>query len=221
MNKSIYSYALIVLIGVSVLACLPSNIPSLATATPQTLVTVPPMPTEFLPQPQTGTTPQSETGLENENLLTTIPDGFKVDYQAEQNNQIITEMVAEGESVQNWTTLITVQIFLGNTSTSPEQFQDNLTQLWFGACPNSESYPVADGIENGYNFVLWQLYCPLNPSTQKVEFTYIKAIQGNDSLYSVQVAFRYQPTDDDITRWMQYLKTVQVCDSRIPERACP
>jgi hypothetical protein len=69
--------------------------------------------------------------------------------------------------------------------------------------------------------VLWQLSCPLNPSTQKVEYTYLKAIQGNDSFYLVQVAFRYEPSDEDVTQWMQYLKQVQVCDTRIPERACP
>ncbi|HET9908252.1 MAG TPA: hypothetical protein VFQ23_16495, partial [Anaerolineales bacterium] len=145
----------------------------------------------------------------------------KIDFQAEQNNMVISEMVPQSESVDNWSTLITVQIFLGMTNTTPEQYQDTLTQSWFAACQDSASYPVADGTENGYNFVLWQLYCPLNPSTQKVEFTYLKAIQGNDSFYLVQVAFRHEPTSDEITEWMNYLRTVQVCDSRIPESACP
>jgi hypothetical protein len=178
------------------------------------------MPTEFLIQPQTETT-QTGTGLENENLLAGLPEGFKVDYQEEQGNQTITEMVAEGESVEDWTTMVTVQVYLGETNTTPEQAQETLTDSWFNACENSESYPVADGAENGYDFILWQLYCPLNPSTQKPELTYLKAIQGNDSFYLVQVAFRYEPSDEDITRWTQYLKQVQVCDSRIPEQACP
>ncbi len=129
-------------------------------------------------------------------------------------------MVAENESVNDWTTLVTVQTFKRIQNT-PEQFQENLTKLWFDSCPNSESYPVADGVENGYNFVLWMLYCPLNPSTQKMEYAYIKAIQGNDSFYDVQVAFRYEPSDEDITYWMNYLKEVVVCDTRIAEQACP
>ncbi|MBV6451239.1 MAG: hypothetical protein MHPDNHAH_01970 [Anaerolineales bacterium] len=129
-------------------------------------------------------------------------------------------MVAENESVNDWTTLVTVQTFKRIQNT-PEQFQENLTKLWFDSCPNSESYPVADGVENGYNFVLWMLYCPLNPATQKMEYAYIKAIQGNDSFYDVQVAFRYEPSDEDITYWMNYLKEVIVCDTRIAEQACP
>jgi hypothetical protein len=159
--------------------------------------------------------------LENENLLAGLPEGFKVDYQAEQNNQTITEMVPEDESVENWTTMVTVQVYLGEKNTTPEQAQDNLTQAWFNACQNSESYPVADGTENGYNFVLWMLYCPLNPSTQQSEYTYLKAIEGNDSFYLVQVAFRHEPSEDEITQWMNYMKEVQVCDSRIDGQTCP
>ena len=220
MKKSTTTLNVIAITSIFILACSSAYLPSLATTTPQTIITVPAMPTKFLAQPQTGTT-QTGTGLENENLLAGLPDGFKVDYQAEQGNQTITEMVPEGESVNDWTTLVTVQIFMGMTNTAPEQYQENMTQSWFNACENSESYPVADGEENGYNFVLWQLYCPLNPSTQKVEYAYLKAIQGNDSFYLVQVAFRHEPSSDEITQWMQYLKQVQVCDSRIPEQACP
>jgi hypothetical protein len=114
-----------------------------------------------------------------------------------------------------------VQVYLGQNSLTPAQAQETLTTDWFNACANSESYPIADGEENGYDFSLWQLYCPLNPSTQLEEYTYMKAIAGNDSFYLVQVAFRYEPTEADVTRWMQYLKQVQVCDTRIAERACP
>ena len=220
MKRSTSTINLIFITSIFILACSSASLPSLATATPQTIITVPPMPTEFITQPQTGTT-QTGSGLENENLLAELPEGFKVDYQAEQGNQTITEMVAEGESVEAWTTMVTVQVYLSETNITPQQAQDTLTNDWFNACENSESYPVADGAENGYDFILWQLYCPLNSSTQKPELTYLKAIQGNDSFYLVQVAFRYEPSDEDITQWIQYLKQVQVCDSRIPERACP
>lgn len=220
MKNSVSTISTILLSSLFILACSSMYMPSLATATPQTIVTIPAMPTEFLSQPQTATT-QPETGLENENLLAKLPNGFKIAYQAEQGNQTITEMVAEDETVEDWTTMVTVQVYLGEQNTTPSQAQDNLTQAWFNACQNSETYPIANGVENGYNFVLWQLYCPLNPATQKVEYTFMKAIQGNDSFYLVQVAFRYEPTEADITRWMNYLRDVQVCDSRLPGQACP
>lgn len=220
MKRPTSTINIIFITSIFILACSSATLPSLATATPQTIITVPPMPTEFLTQPQAETA-QPGTGLENENLLAGLPAGFKVGYQAEQNNITINEMVAENETVEDWTTMVTVQVFLGKTDTTPQQAQDILTNDWFNACANSETYPVADGAENGYNFVLWQLYCPLNSATQKPELTYMKAIQGNDSLYLVQVAFRFEPSEADVTQWITYLKEVKVCDSRIAERACP
>lgn len=220
MKKITTSISAILMTALFVLACSSMYIPSFATATPQTIITMPPMPTEFLAQPQTGTA-QTGSGLENENLLAGLPEGFKVDYHGQENNFVISEMVPEGESINDWTTLVTVEIFLGEKNTTPDQYQQTLTERWFGACENSETYPIADGIENGYKFVLWQLYCPLNRSTQTLEYTFLKAIQGNDSFYLVQVAFRHEPSEEEITHWMNYFKEVQVCDSRIPGRACP
>ena len=46
-------------------------------------------------------------------------------------------------------------------------------------------------------------------------------MQGNDSLYVVQVALKARPTEQATTRWMDYLRTVGVCDTRLPDRACP
>lgn len=211
MQRSRLPFRVILIGGLFLLACSLLPIPNTKVETLPTSTPEPPMPQAT----DTG------MGLENENLLAEIPTGFKVDYQAKQDNIAINEMVPASESVDDWTTLVTVQIFLGMTGTTPEQYQESMTQSWFNACENSESYPVADGDENGYNFVLWQLYCPLNPVTQKVEYAYLKAIQGNDSFYLIQVAFRNEPSPDEITQWMEYLKKVQVCDSRIPERACP
>ena len=54
-----------------------------------------------------------------------------------------------------------------------------------------------------------------------MEISWFKAVQGNDSFYLVQKAFRFVPSKAQIARWVGYLKAVHVCDSRLPERACP
>lgn len=214
MKQSAITLNVIVVTSIFLLACSLLPLPDATSGTPPTFT-----PEPVLPQFDQST--EAGTASENENLLAELPTGFKIDYQAEQNNMVINEMVPQSESVNDWTTMVTVQIFLGETNTTSEQYQETMTQSWFNACQDSESYPVANGDENGYNFVLWQLYCPLNPSTQKVEYAYMKAIQGNDSFYLVQVAFRREPSSDEITQWMNYLREVQVCDTRIAERACP
>jgi hypothetical protein len=63
--------------------------------------------------------------------------------------------------------------------------------------------------------------CSLNTATGDPEFAWFKGIEGNDSFYLIQVARKVQPTHELSTRWMDYLKRVRVCDTRLPDRTCP
>jgi hypothetical protein len=158
--------------------------------------------------------------LQNENLLVTMPDGFKMDFQEKTKEMLISEMVPGAESVDNWTQMVTVQIFFGLKS-GPEEFKSKVETGWARACRGSSAHAVAQGKENAYPFAVWLLACPLNKTTGKPEFTWFKAMQGNDSLYVVQVALKARPSQEATTRWMDYLRTVRVCDTRLPDRACP
>ena len=132
---------------------------------------------------------------------------------------LISEMVPVKQSVKNWTEMVTVQVFYGLKAT-PDQFKARIESGLAAACPKSESHPVAQGEENGYPSMVWLQNCPLNKATGKPEITWFKAIQGNDSFYIVQVAFKAWPSKEQITQWMRYLKDVTVCDTRLPDRAC-
>jgi hypothetical protein len=159
--------------------------------------------------------------LVNENLLVTKPDGYKVGFSDKKNNAVITEMVPDAESVENWTEMVTVQIFLGMKGVSPEQFKARMERLWLGACSNAISNPIASATENGYPVSVWQMFCPRNAQTGKPETTWFKAIQGRDSFYVVQKAFKFEPSKEQVVTWTRYLKKASVCDSRLPGRACP
>jgi hypothetical protein len=158
--------------------------------------------------------------LVNENLLVTMPDGYKVGFSTKKNNMIMNEMVPAAETVENWTEMVTVQIFLGMKGVSPDQFRANMEKLWFGACAKASSHPIASAVENGYPASVWLMSCPLNAKTGKPEITWFKAIRGNDSFYVVQKAFRFEPSKEQVVTWTGYLKKVSVCDSRLPDRAC-
>jgi hypothetical protein len=158
--------------------------------------------------------------LQNENLLVTMPDGFKADFQQKTKEMLISEMVPSAESVADWTQMVTVQIFY-DLKNGAEQFKSNVETGWARACRGSSAHAIAQGNENGYPFAVWLLACPLNRTTGKPEFTWFKAMQGNDSLYVVQVALKARPSDETTTRWMDYLRKVRVCDTRLPDRACP
>ena len=159
--------------------------------------------------------------LENENLLTTMPAGYKVDFQERKGNMLMTEMVPVNESVDNWTEMVTVQIFYGLKNVTPEQFKKRMEGLWQGSCPNSASKAISQGAERGYPTGMWMLHCPLNAGSGKPENTWFKAIQGADSFYVVQKAYKFTPSKEHESKWTGYLQSISVCDSRVLERACP
>lgn len=163
----------------------------------------------------------SRANLEDEVLLVDIPRGYKVGFQRNDNNMRMTEMVPVNESVKNWTEMVTVQVFYRLQDVKPEQFKGRLEQLWTGGCPGSKSKPVAQGEVGGYPSITWVMFCPLNRATGKPENTWFRAIQGVDSLYVVQKAYKFTPSKQQEEQWLGYLQNVSVCDSRVPERACP
>ena len=166
-------------------------------------------------------TTSAHAGLINENLLVAVPDGYKIDFRDKKKNIVINEMVPVAQSVNDWTEMVTVQIFLGAKGVTPQQFRTTMEGRWRGACPNSSAHAIADNVENGYATAVWLLSCPHNSTTGKPEMTWFKAIQGNDSFYVVQKAFKFSPSREQVVTWTRYLRKIAVCDSRLPERRCP
>jgi hypothetical protein len=158
--------------------------------------------------------------FENENLLVAVPKGYKPDYNAKNARGIVTEMVPQNESVKNWTEMVTVQIFF-RIKPGPDAFRERIAQGWAKSCKGASAHAIAQGQENGYAFAVWLLACPRNPQTGKPEWTWFKAIQGNDSFYVVQKAFKFEPAREQVVAWTRYLKGVSVCDTRGSEHRCP
>src|SRR5690348_1484537 len=126
--------------------------------------------------------------FEGENLLVTMPQGYKVGFQQKKSGAQITEMVPSGETVEGWTEMVTVQVFNGMTGVTPEQFRGRMVQMWSGACADAVAGPPTLAVENGYRIAFWMMTCPLNKASGKPETTWFKAIEGRDSFYVVQKA---------------------------------
>src|SRR5690348_15133178 len=157
--------------------------------------------------------------FEGENLLVTMPQGYKVGFQQKKANAQITEMVPSGETVEAWTEMVTVQVFNGLKGVTPDQLRDRMVKLWSASCADAIAGPPTRAVENGYPIAFWMMTCPLNKQSGKPETTWFKAIQGNDSFYVVQKAFKFDPSQDQIVQWTLYLKKVAVCDTRVTARA--
>jgi hypothetical protein len=176
---------------------------------------------------------RSETPIRwqvGENLMAIVPRGWKIGFQARQGNLQITEFVPEGQTVDNWQSLLTMQIVFGGLSKTPRQVFEESVALSRRFCPNLEAVLMTTGEENGYPFALWMQMCRNNPQVNQAEITLFKVIQGNDSFYFVHRAWRVPtvspneaiPIDpNELVEWGRYMRLVGVCDTRIPERNCP
>ena len=103
----------------------------------------------------------------------------------------------------------------------PQKFRSAMADELHEACEGGESRPVEEGDENGYEVAIWLQMCPLNPATGKPEYTWLKAILGNEKFYLVQKAFRFEPSEDQIRQWTQYLKDSFLCEMHSLDHPCP
>jgi hypothetical protein len=126
-----------------------------------------------------------------ENLLVEIPGEFESAYHLKTDQGEINEFVREGETVEEWTEMITVQLFPPETDN--RSFFRRFEALSRQSCKDSSIYVVATEKENGYRVKVFELYCPTNLQTQKGEVTFLKTLQGRDKFYVVQKAWRTDP----------------------------
>ena len=127
-----------------------------------------------------------------------LPKDFKIGYQTKQNGMAMVKLVPQKQTLDNWTKMITLQSIAG-ANLGAEEFRNNTANLWQNACPKSSFNPITEGEANGYSGAVWQLTCEYNPQTGKPEYTWFKAIQGDDSLYVTQYTFRYAPRKKNTT----------------------
>ena len=156
-----------------------------------------------------------------ETLIAPVPDGFEVGFEASQDFASIREFVPHGETVHDWSRMITVQIFKGMTLKHPDDFAKMMSTSIDKTCSRAKSVRMARGLDNGYPYALWVMNCPLNPQTGKPEHFWIKALLSGTTLYSVQYAYRSEMTDELSQPPQAYLKTAILCDADRAEAPCP
>jgi hypothetical protein len=158
--------------------------------------------------------------LVGENLVVTTPDGYKIASETRKNDLVLTQMVPAGESANDWSEMVTVQVFRGQ-KVDAKQFATTLAREWIKACPDGQAYAISETQESGYPVLLFALTCPRNDATGKPEYAWFKTITGNESFFLVQRTAKFAPSPEQLATWGRYLRSIAVCDSRLPERACP
>jgi len=165
-------------------------------------------------------TPVARAQFNDENLRQVLPPGFKIGFKSERPGLTMTEDVPDGQTVKDWSEMITTQVFLGRKSADPSAFLSGVRSRWLAACPGSVEPTIHTGNANGYPVSMMLLGCPLNPATGKPEVALMRGIAGADSFYLIQYAWRSAPTQEQVNAATRYLGTVNACDTRTPAHPC-
>jgi len=152
-----------------------------------------------------------------ERLVQPTAPGFIVGYQAEAGGASIMEQIPAGETVHDWTRMITTQRFDGVArNVSPEGFLQIMSQGLRRACAGATTSDVK--LANGATVL--RANCPFNTATGKPETFFARTLAAGDRMHVVQAAFRRVPTAADVQWARTYLNGVALCGDKSKEPAC-
>jgi hypothetical protein len=157
---------------------------------------------------------------DTERLMFSPPKDFKIGFESHRGNSRMTEWVPVGETVDNWTQILTVQIYRG-AEVSAAAFLQGVGKLYMDACPDTAAKGIFTGEANGYVVSMLLLKCPKNPKIGQPESTAFRVLKGSDAIYSVQRAWRAIPSDQEVDEVMHFLATVTLCEPGSAVHPCP
>ena len=153
-------------------------------------------------------------------LMGNTPPDFEVGYRNDSAEVLMTEYVPSGQTVHNWSRMITIQGLINYRPVTLQNFATSFTQLVIDECSDSTHEILQSGEQLGYGYIVFGIACFKNLQTDLPEFILAKAIQGDDALYLIQKAWRYEPSEDALEDWMAQLETFSVCGSKNEYSKC-
>ncbi|WP_296224590.1 hypothetical protein [Ralstonia sp. UBA689] len=158
--------------------------------------------------------------VQNETLMVAAPDGYTIANSGRRNNAEVTQMVPSGQNVNDWTEMVTVQIYPDVNAFTFNTYAAGLEERFKAACESAEAHALKRAEKNGYDTEYWELNCQVKDGAHTPSVTWFKMLRGNDRLYVVLKAFLMEPSKEQIKTTAQYLKNISVCDTRLKDRPC-
>ncbi|QNK02880.1 hypothetical protein [Dyella telluris] len=158
---------------------------------------------------------------EGERLIQAVPPHFRIVGRDNTKAAGLVQLVPDDQTGAHWTEMLTTQIFYNPKATSFMAYRGELEREWQGSCDKTGVDYAMDGEQNGYPINVWVQSCRFRSTSSKPNIALIKMITGRDSVYVIQVNFRYVPDQAKVAQWSSYLDKVTVCDSRMKGRECP
>lgn len=171
--------------------------------------------------------------LADEKLFVGIPPDWSKARQQDQPDRSIVEYLPPGQTVQNWTEMVTIQKFRG-TDVDLLTYLEKLIEKFGAGCQAARQMGPRVGEENGYKAAVAYMECRgPDPATAEpgvtlkaIEFMAVKAIQGRDGLNLVERAWHGDdPAQHPLNRstasdWVSVVRDAELCDMENLMQTC-
>ncbi len=173
---------------------------------------------------------------EGERLGIVFPSGWHEAYRSQGVDVQLSEWTPAGESVGNWTDMITVALLRGRSDLDPVGYLQAFLDEFQAKCGEFRSRDVASRKERGRLTAVAFMECR-RPDPRKfgpeillreIEVLMVKAIRGLENFYVVQRAWHGDTvgpghpmhSEDAGAAWVRFMEQARVCDERPPGISC-
>jgi len=156
-----------------------------------------------------------------EQLVWQVPADWKVAQRQQKSGLVLTQLIPEDQDLSNAHDMINVAVLLNGSGLTPRDYARVAPGMLAKSCPGLLGRVISNGQENGYDWAIWTHSCPSNPATGKVEIAYSKVIAGQQRLYLADRTWRYQPREQEIAYWTDFLQSIYLCDTDKQRQPCP
>ena len=153
-----------------------------------------------------------------EYLAMPIQPGFVVGHKETAQNGSIEERVPQGETVDDWTRIVT--LIRLNSPIAPSDYIANFTTGLRRNCPGASAEPPTPAKIGIHAALASRLDCPLNPQTGKPEVLFYRVFSAGGALFMTQVSFRYAPSGRDIAWAYEQIGGARLCGGVRPDPGC-
>ncbi len=156
--------------------------------------------------------------VEGESLVMVPPEGYKIVFTKQKKGLEVSELIPEGDSLSDWQEMLALQVYpFGGIEMSKYELFYKKQEL--PSCDETTSTLVRKGQENHYEVAMFKTSCSAAPPAER-ETVLTKVILGTDRTFLAAKTWLFEPGEDEMETWTQYLNGVHLCDTRIAERTC-
>ena len=166
---------------------------------------------------------------EDEQLLFVLPDNWIEIYTDRTENLSTSEYIPNGQTEEDWSEMISVQILLEAGNSDPDLMLTKVANHLKKECSNLSIKPIQlTGISNTYPSVTMQTFCERKNDRDKGEVGIVRGIAGKESFYLLQKIWRTKPfrSEEEVPInleqrkfWLGYIAYLGICNPKLNN--CP